>query len=122
LHIPAGAHLATKYSPLDTERKEIEAYCQRGFQKIARISVEIQTDIQRLQNSTERRAALQALVDPSLAFLSPIRAIPPEILQEIFAACMPTRHCAIMNPSQAPFLLGRVCSAWRKIAFSIPVL
>ncbi|KAJ7488418.1 hypothetical protein FB451DRAFT_1529786, partial [Mycena latifolia] len=51
-----------------------------------------------------------------------MRALPPQILQEIFLACLPTSHHAVMHTSQAPLLFGRVCSAWRTISLSTPAL
>ncbi|KAF7356312.1 hypothetical protein MVEN_00963500 [Mycena venus] len=108
-------HLGTNYVPTARERRTLEDYCQRSMEKIARVSKII-------QGSSILRAALQERVDPYLALLSPVRAMPPEILQEIFVACLPTRYCAIMHPSDSPLLLGRVCSAWRTIALSTPEL
>ncbi|KAF8169279.1 hypothetical protein K438DRAFT_2024702 [Mycena galopus ATCC 62051] len=108
-------HLGTNYVPTPRERRTIEEHCQQSMEKIAEVSKII-------QGSHALRSALQERVDPYLALLSPVRAMPPEILQQIFVGCLPTRHNAIMHPSASPLLLGRVCSAWRTIALSTPEL
>ncbi|KAJ7615749.1 hypothetical protein DFH06DRAFT_1013165, partial [Mycena polygramma] len=82
--------------------------------QIAKISGEVERDRQRLVSSCGRRDALHECVDPYLALMSPIRRIPPEV----FMACLPTRHAAIMHASSAPLLLGRVCAAWRAVSLS----
>jgi len=50
-----------------------------------------------------------------------IRKLPVELMQTIFFWCLPPRNSA-MSSEEAPLLLGRVCSAWRKICFSTPLL
>ncbi|KAJ7772175.1 hypothetical protein B0H16DRAFT_1409618, partial [Mycena metata] len=69
-----------------------------------------------------RYVALYELIKPYHDLISPLRSMPPEILQEIFMACLPTEHYAIMDTSQAPLLFGRVCSSWRSISLSTPTL
>ncbi|KAJ7226959.1 hypothetical protein GGX14DRAFT_331683, partial [Mycena pura] len=108
-------HLGTNYVPTAEERTTLEDYCQRSVENIARVSKII-------QGSCALHAALQERLDPYLALLSPVRALPPEILKEIFVECLPTSHCAIMHPFHSPLLLGRVCGAWRTIALSTPEL
>ncbi|KAJ6568748.1 hypothetical protein B0H19DRAFT_1133891 [Mycena capillaripes] len=117
-------HLMTNYVPVPTanERKDIQQYCAKGEEKLALISGVVERDRLRLASSSERLAMMHELFDPYIALLSPLRAIPPEILQEIFVACLPTRHCAIMHAAHMPLLLGRVCSGWRTILLSTPAL
>ncbi|KAJ6568594.1 hypothetical protein B0H19DRAFT_1256344 [Mycena capillaripes] len=115
-------HLRTNYVPTVSERKVIKQYCEQGSQQIARISATIQRDTSQLASSSGRLAALHELVDPYLALLSPIRGIPPEILQEIFVSCLPTRHCAITHAAHVPLVLGSVCRIWREISLSTPAL
>jgi hypothetical protein len=54
--------------------------------------------------------------------LAPFRRYPDDILREIFLACLPYNHNAIMSPEEPPLLLGRVCSRWRSVAYSTPRL
>lgn len=116
------AHLGTNYVPTASERKDIQEYCAIGRKELVQLAEVVERDRVRLTNSSQRLATMQELLNPYLALLSPIRAIPPEILQEIFMACLPTRHCAIMHPSSMPLLLGRICSGWRTICLSTPAL
>ncbi|KAJ7115376.1 hypothetical protein C8R44DRAFT_675801 [Mycena epipterygia] len=104
------------------ERTKIKDFCAEGSERISKISAEISIDWRRLMSSTGRHVALKEMVEPYYALLSPMRAIPPEILQEIFMACLPQRHNALMHAGHAPLLLGRVCSAWRTISLSTAAL
>ena len=54
----------------------------------------------------------------------PINTLPPEILGEIFLYCLPPRVWKPPTPNirEAPMLLCRVCSYWRELAFSLPML
>ncbi|KAJ7477616.1 hypothetical protein FB451DRAFT_1242846 [Mycena latifolia] len=114
--------LGTNYLPTDSERQVIQEFCAAGSERISSISAEIQTYCLQERTSQDRLGALHYLVDPYRALISPMRALPPEILQEIFIACLPTSHNAIMHTAEAPLLLGRVCSAWRTISLSTAAL
>ncbi|KAF9563814.1 hypothetical protein CPC08DRAFT_632287, partial [Agrocybe pediades] len=52
--------------------------------------------------------------------LSPARHIPDDILHEIFYHCLPTDRNCKMNVREAPLLLTRICSQWRRVALSSP--
>jgi len=54
------------------------------------------------------------------ALMSPFRRLPPEILQMIFVLCLPSNRNAVMHGSEAPVLLGRVCSEWRRVSLATP--
>ncbi|KAJ7488399.1 hypothetical protein FB451DRAFT_1227202 [Mycena latifolia] len=114
--------LGTNYLPTDSERQVIQQFCAAGSEKISSVSADIQTYFLQERTSQDRLGALHHLVNPYRALISPTRALPPEILQEIFIACLPTSHNAIMHTAQAPLLLGRVCSAWRTISLSTAAL
>ncbi|KAJ7115392.1 hypothetical protein C8R44DRAFT_223539 [Mycena epipterygia] len=117
-------HLGTNYVPSleSVERAQIQEFCAKALQKISEVSAEITLDNERLRWSTGRHAILRGIVDPYLALISPMRALPTEILQEIFIACLPECHNSVMHITQAPLLLGRVCSSWRRIALSTAAL
>ncbi|TDL19839.1 hypothetical protein BD410DRAFT_791728 [Rickenella mellea] len=54
---------------------------------------------------------------------SAIQKLAPELLSEIFLLCLPESELwSMRNASQAPLLLGRVCSRWRTIAHSSAAL
>ncbi|KAJ7274223.1 hypothetical protein C8J57DRAFT_1595210, partial [Mycena rebaudengoi] len=71
--------------------------------------------IARLQESIARlnnhRTRISAYIDACNMTLSPFRRMPLDIVQKIFLSCLPTDRNAVM--SEAPILLGRICSAWR---------
>ncbi|KAH9481413.1 hypothetical protein JR316_0005939 [Psilocybe cubensis] len=48
--------------------------------------------------------------------------LPPEILAEIFAYCIPTEQFPIPSRTEAPLLLTHVSSFWRSVAISTPDL
>ncbi|KAJ7491133.1 hypothetical protein FB451DRAFT_1222156 [Mycena latifolia] len=50
--------------------------------------------------------------------------LPFEIMSEIFFQCLPLPPDTDIGPdkSQAPLLLGRICSVWRDIALTTPIL
>ncbi|KAF8888081.1 hypothetical protein BD779DRAFT_1440283, partial [Infundibulicybe gibba] len=99
------------------------------------------SDIQRLDSEIARvelileelkasRADARRFADEHRAALSPLRKVPPEILSEIFSACMalrPTpstigkRHdsCQVRD---FPWIFGQVCGRWRDIALASPNL
>ncbi|KAF9444960.1 hypothetical protein P691DRAFT_806399 [Macrolepiota fuliginosa MF-IS2] len=76
----------------------------------------------RLNTLSLEQRQLHASLEIYRGILSPIRRLLPEILQEIFCHCLPTAHNAVMNATEAPLLLGRVCSRWRRVACSTPKL
>ncbi|KAJ7803743.1 hypothetical protein B0H13DRAFT_1671541, partial [Mycena leptocephala] len=115
-------HLGTTYVPTASERKNIQEYCAQGTEYLVRLAEAVDRHRLRLQSSSDELAKMHKLFDPYLALLSPIRTMPVEILQEIFMACLPTRHDSIMHASHIPLILGRVCSRWRTISLSTPVL
>ncbi|KAJ6540527.1 hypothetical protein B0H19DRAFT_1381603 [Mycena capillaripes] len=115
-------HLGTNCVPTASERKEIQEYCAEGKEGLVRLAEVVERDSLRLESSSDRLTRMHELLDPFIALLSPIRAIPPEILREIFPACLPTRHDAIMHASHMPLALGCVCGGWRTISLSTPAL
>ncbi|KAJ7434096.1 hypothetical protein B0H11DRAFT_1888478 [Mycena galericulata] len=114
--------LGTNYVPTEGERKQIQTFCARGFQQASDIWVEAERLRQDFLASDTRGRSLHDCVCSYWALISPMRAMPPEILQEIFIACLPEHHYATMDASKAPLLLGRVCSAWRTVSMSTPAL
>ncbi|KAF9002459.1 hypothetical protein BDQ17DRAFT_1356893, partial [Cyathus striatus] len=51
-----------------------------------------------------------------------IKHLPIDVLQEIFVACLPTDRNPCMAAFEAPMLLTRICSSWRRLVHSIPFL
>ncbi|KAF9444241.1 hypothetical protein P691DRAFT_807682 [Macrolepiota fuliginosa MF-IS2] len=76
----------------------------------------------RLSTLSLEQRELHASLGSYRGLLSPIRRLHPEILQEIFFHCLPTAHSAVVSADEAPLVLGRVCSRWRRVAHSTPEL
>ncbi|KAJ7698058.1 hypothetical protein B0H17DRAFT_884182, partial [Mycena rosella] len=78
----------------------------------------LDTEIAKL---TEKRRVLSAYLDSHKALISTVQRLLLDIIQEIFTSCLPTdRNCAMS--AEAPAILGHVCSSWRSISLSTPLL
>ncbi|THU93492.1 hypothetical protein K435DRAFT_840238 [Dendrothele bispora CBS 962.96] len=96
---------------------------------------EIDTQIARLRASLEllmeERRRLDSIESSYKSILHPIRAMPDEILGEIFLHCVPhssklTRRSHPTNSLHTtewmPWVLGQVCSRWRTLSTASPQL
>ena len=81
--------------------------------------LQIDTEIQRLQ---EKRASIQKSIDTCNTILSPARRLLPDVLCEIFYHCLPDDRNPILSATEAPMLLTRVCSIWRAVALTSPLI
>jgi hypothetical protein len=88
--------------------------------------LQLDRDIERVQavlnQLKSHRDGIQNYVDEHRAVLAPIRRLPPEILSKIFIHCLPARKSHSFRISQAPLLLGRICSGWRSVMLTTPQL
>ncbi|KAJ7162260.1 hypothetical protein C8R46DRAFT_1353242 [Mycena filopes] len=119
---PFASKVGTNYCPKDEERVEIESLLVEPTLRLNRLDeeiLELQTTIDKL---AAERETLGAFVDAHTALLSPARRLPLDMVQEIFVACLPTHRNCVMSASEAPVLLGRICSDWRAISLSTPCL
>ncbi|KAJ7091704.1 hypothetical protein C8R43DRAFT_1115080 [Mycena crocata] len=112
---PFSQYLNTNYAPGDSEVHLIRTHLSSHIQELARLDMLI-------RDLTSQRDLLNAYIDDHKALISPARRIPPDIVQEIFLACLPTGHNAVMASTEAPLLLCQICSAWRIVALSTPLL
>ena len=62
-----------------------------------------------------QRAALENQVSRTLAYLSPIRRLPMELLREIFVWSFEEHACSA-------WVLAAVCPSWRRLALRIPLI
>ncbi|KAJ7625877.1 hypothetical protein FB45DRAFT_1084557 [Roridomyces roridus] len=91
---PFAQHLGTNFVPSDSEAQSIRLHLR----------------------------PYELEIDPHKVLISPVRRLPPELFQEIFLACLPTEHNAIMSVTQPPLIFGRICSGWRALALSTAAL
>ncbi|KAJ6581969.1 hypothetical protein B0H19DRAFT_893223, partial [Mycena capillaripes] len=119
---PFAARLGTNYCPKDEEILEIKTLLIEPYLRLKRLDDEI-ADLQRaIDKLAEERDGLGVFVEGHKALLSPVRRLPLDVIQEIFIACIPTHRNCVMSASEAPVLLGRICSSWRAISLSMPRL
>ena len=110
----------TNYIPNIAERQEITEYVSTVNTELSELNAQITEMRTALMRVTRTRDCLQTAANQHWALISPLRRLPPELLQVIFVWCLPTHRNAVMHASEAPVLLGRVCSEWRRISLSTP--
>ncbi|KAJ7019213.1 hypothetical protein C8F04DRAFT_351278 [Mycena alexandri] len=117
---PFSAHLGTNYCPKDEEVLEIKSLLVEPTLRLKSLDNEI-ADLQKaIDKLKEEHDSVGSFVEAHKALISLARRLPLDIIQEIFVACLPNdRNCA-MSASEAPVLLGRICSSWRAISMSTP--
>lgn len=119
---PFASRLGTNYAPTDEELDTIRGLLVEPLARLRRIDDQLSELQQAIDKLTEERVNASAYVDAHNALMSPFRRLPLDIIQEIFMACIPTHRNCVMSAVEAPVLLGRVCSAWRRISHSTPRL
>ncbi|KAJ7464826.1 hypothetical protein B0H11DRAFT_77386 [Mycena galericulata] len=119
---PFADRLHTNYTPSDSEMEQLRALLQEPTNKLVQVDAQIAEMDALIGQLRAEQASLQAKIFAHRALMSPIRRVPLDILQEIFLACLPTTHDALIDPGEAPLLLGRICKHWRSVAYSTPVI
>ncbi|KAJ7205957.1 hypothetical protein GGX14DRAFT_643722, partial [Mycena pura] len=114
--------LGTNYCPNVEEAAELKALLVEPVLRLKRLDDEIAEMQRAIDKLTEERNHVAAYISAHRALLSPVRTLPLDIIQEIFSACLPTDRNCVMSASEAPVLLGRICSSWRAISLSTPSL
>ncbi|KAF7759691.1 hypothetical protein Agabi119p4_11386 [Agaricus bisporus var. burnettii] len=105
-----------------TNEAEVRRVMGRTLKKLEAVEMEIAGLQDRLIVLGQRKQDTESFIEVHEGFLSPIRRLVPEILQEIFWLCLPVAHNSVLSAEGAPLVLGRVCSQWRRIAYSTPKL
>ncbi|KAF7374648.1 hypothetical protein MSAN_00349700 [Mycena sanguinolenta] len=119
---PFVNRLNTNYVPSDSEVLQIRALLMEPADALARLDARIEEIEIALEQLKGQRALLNTPIDAHRAFTSPIRRIPQDVLIGIFRACLPSEHDALIDPAEAPLLLGHISRHWRSIAYSTPML
>ncbi|KAJ7778548.1 hypothetical protein B0H16DRAFT_890259 [Mycena metata] len=118
--------LESNDAPLPSQRTLVEDILREGQAKLSALEGTISTIESTLQNLRSKHADLTSEMNQYRCILSPIRHIPPEIIEEIFLYFAPSMHpdWDLRNPASAMFpqTLGNVCCTWRTIAFSLSEL
>jgi len=112
---PTAASLADARRLLDESSAslgDLDHKIEAAEAQLAEIMAESRCVIKQLQRE---RDALEDKIAHALAYMSPIRRLPNELLRHIF----------IMNFDEYPccaWILSSVCSQWRRLALSMPRL
>ncbi|KAF8187088.1 hypothetical protein K438DRAFT_1595847, partial [Mycena galopus ATCC 62051] len=105
----------TNYVPSDEEIECIQTDLVSHTLEVARLN-------ERIRELCAQRDQIQTYIDSHKALISHPRRLPFEIVRNIFVACLPADRNTVMSAQEAPLLLCRICSAWRTIALSVPIL
>ncbi|KAK6977588.1 hypothetical protein R3P38DRAFT_3295170 [Favolaschia claudopus] len=112
---PFKSHINTNYIPTDPEISQIRGHLVPHEAELVRLDALI-------QDLCAQRDRVKDYVESHKALISHPRRLPQDIVEEIFLACLPTAHNAVMSVTEPPLLLGRICGRWRSIAFALPRL
>ncbi|KAF8155345.1 hypothetical protein K438DRAFT_1862641 [Mycena galopus ATCC 62051] len=119
---PFAPRLGTNYCPTDEEVLEISSLLVDSTFRLKNLDDKIADLQQALDKLVEERDGLGAYMESHKALISPVRRLPLDIIEEIFVACLPTHRNCVTSATEAPLLLGHICSAWRSISLSTPQL
>ncbi|KAJ7049963.1 hypothetical protein C8F01DRAFT_1181117 [Mycena amicta] len=122
LSTPFAARLGSNYCPTDDEAVEIKALIAESSSQLPLLDAQIATVQKSLDTLYQKRSGIAKFLEAHKDLVSPIRRLPVDVIQEIFIACLPTQRNCVMSASEAPVLLGRVCSFWRTLSLSTPRL
>lgn len=117
---PYAHILHTNHVPSESQLQEIRRYLVKPEERLQRLEAEIARMRAIVEGLESEHSKLKEFVDLHRALLSPIRRMAPELLQEMFVRCLPTTRNCVMDATEAPLLLIRICSNWRQIALSTP--
>ena len=92
--------------------KEISSKIDAAESALAQLVRDSKLAISELEG---QRAALEDQVSRTLAYLSPIRRLPMELLREIFVWSFEEHACSA-------WVLAAVCPSWRRLALRIPLI
>ncbi|KAF8990523.1 hypothetical protein BDQ17DRAFT_367462 [Cyathus striatus] len=117
---PFQQYLGTNYVPTVDEAKEIQDLVEISGQKLRCIDTEIGQLQRQLDLLQAKQSGIHDFAEQHRALLSPARKLTQDIVEEIFLACLPEDRNPYVNATEAPMLLTRICSSWRRIALSTP--
>lgn len=96
----------------NTSLADVDRKIEAAEAQLAQIVADSRCSIKQLQRE---RASLEEKISRTLAYMSPIRRIPAELLRLIFMMHFDEYPCCA-------WVLSSVCSQWRRLALSMPKL
>lgn len=110
---PTAGSRAETQAQIESNRKTIESLTETiasTEDKLAQIINEYRCTIRVLQNTKQE---LEDEVSLALAYISPIRTLPHELLRHIFLLNFEDQPCSAWG-------LAAVCSLWRRLVLAMP--
>ncbi|KAF5316771.1 hypothetical protein D9619_006711 [Psilocybe cf. subviscida] len=117
-----ASRIGTNYGATDDEVEQLKELLSGPTAELDTLQGEIDRVSAHLDELYSKHRALFRKVDAHRALMAPIRRVPVDIIQNIFLLCLPTQHNPTMSRRDSPMLLTQVCSNWRHIAHSTPLL
>ena len=112
---PTKEALASARRSLDATRASVEQVSAKILAAEAALAQIIHDSRRAIRDMEAQRNDLDAKMTRTLAYLSPIRRMPMELLRMVFMQCFEENPCS-------PWRLAAVCSSWRRLALRIPVI
>ncbi|KAF9477130.1 hypothetical protein BDN70DRAFT_838295, partial [Pholiota conissans] len=119
---PFSSVLQTNFEPSPIEIDGIKQTLEGHISELSTLDEEIKYLQKELDSTTEELDGLLVTIDEHRKLLTPFRALPDDVIGEIFIWCLPTSHEAIASRNEPPLVLGYVCKRWRTIAYRMPRL
>ncbi|KAJ6476720.1 hypothetical protein C8R47DRAFT_657677 [Mycena vitilis] len=115
--------LQTNHPPADAEIPVLDDFTAIARRRMEALTARIESLTPTLNQLMVQREQLGNRIQQCASALSPIRRLPPEIVQEIFSWTLPrTRRVAGNAPTEAPWYLGQISGIWREIALGLSSL
>ncbi|KAJ3523724.1 hypothetical protein NMY22_g11311 [Coprinellus aureogranulatus] len=115
--------LHTNYVPLPYEADLLRSLIDVEKREVATIEGEMEDLHQRIAFLDSRKATHMQKINEFQALLSPVRALPTDILGEIFLACLNVyleEDPAARMGKHPAGILSQVCKLWRELALGMP--
>ncbi|KAH9484811.1 hypothetical protein JR316_0001713 [Psilocybe cubensis] len=114
--------LSSNVEPSEEEASKIQSLLVEPTRQLEELENNIRVLEIQLEDLKAKRTTTKETISRYRAVLSPIRRLPADVLREIFLHCLEKHRNPAMLASEAPMLLTRICSSWRSIAQSSPLL
>lgn len=104
--------------PSDAETRSIKASLAIALSELHQLESNISHTQRKLASFSARRDHLLDQTERYRIAIAPYKRLPPEILIEIFLACLPEHVQLPPSVDEAPLSLTRICSSWRALALN----
>ena len=112
---PTRDSLVTAQRLLDATQFDLNALAAKIDAAEGVLAKIVRESREAIEEMVRERRALEDKARHTLAYLSPMKRLPLDLLREIFLSCFQNHPCAA-------WVLASVCSSWRRLALRIPVI